>query len=166
MVEFALIAPVFFFLIFGLIEIAVMFIFMNTLDYGINETARRIRTGELQTAGADASDFKELLCGNLFDLLDCDDNLWVDVDRFDDFQAADASDNALPIDDDGNLIDDFDYDPGGPSEIVLVQAYYKWDLITPVLPELLNPALSNPLINLGDRSRLLRAAAVFRNEPY
>src|ERR1700761_8011540 len=71
-VEFALIAFPFFILIFGLIEVVMIFILTSTLDYGVMEAARRVRTGELQNSGQGLAEFKTAVCGELFNLLDCD----------------------------------------------------------------------------------------------
>jgi Flp pilus assembly protein TadG len=71
-VEFALIAFPFFVLIFGLIEVVMIFILSSTLDCGVMEAARRVRTGKLQSSAQRLAGFKAAVCGNLFNLLDCD----------------------------------------------------------------------------------------------
>ncbi len=157
MVEFALIAAPFFILIFGLIEIALIFLMTTTLDYGVTQASRQIRTGQIQERAGLESDFRALVCGNLFDLLACDKRLHIDVRRYDDFVSSNAGDK-LPLKPDGTLDDNFQYNPGGPSEIVLVQVYYEWSLVTPVL--------SSGLKNMSDSKRLLHSTAVFRNEPF
>ncbi len=156
-VEFALIAAPFFLLVFGLLEIALIFFMTTTLDYGVTQASRQIRTGELQSKAAVKSDFATLVCGNLFDLLDCSNRLHIDVQRYEDFVASNAGD-PLPLNEDGTLQDNFNYNPGGPSEIVLVQVYYEWSLITPIM--------SSALKNMNDGKRLLHSTAVFRNEPF
>lgn len=156
-VEFALVAAPFFILLFGLIEIALIFLMSTTLDYGVSQASREIRTGALQARSGVKSEFETLVCGNLLNLLDCGSRLHIDVQRYDDFVAS-VDGDGLPVDGDGNLINSFDFDPGGPNEIVLVQVYYEWSLITPVI--------SAGLSNMGDGKRLLHATAVFRNEPF
>lgn len=157
MVEFALIAAPFFILIFGLIEISLIFFMSTALEHGVSQASRQIRTGQMQAKAALKADFADEVCGNLFDLLDCGSRLHIDVSRYDDFVASDAGD-ALPLNNDGTLQNNFQYIPGGPNEIVLVQVYYEWDLITPVL--------SSALKNMSGGKRLLHATAVFRNEPF
>lgn len=156
-VEFALIAFPFFVLIFGLIEITMMFLLSTTLDYGVSEAARRIRTGEIQTSATatDATGFKELVCGNLFGLMDCDEKLFIDVKTYASFSNSDKS---LPLNEDGEMQDSFDFSMGGSSEIVMVRAYYQWEMLTPVL--------SAPLSNMTGGKRLLASTAVFKNEPF
>ena len=63
------------------------------------------------------------------------------------------------LDEDGNLdTEDFGFDPGGSNDIVVVRAFYEWDLMTPLL--------SAPLANLSGNRRLLQSTVVFRNEPF
>ena len=158
-VEFALIALPFFVLIFGLIELAILFLFSTTLDYGMAEASRRIRTGELQTQDdIDAADFKELLCGNLFGLMDCDDNLRIDVRVFASFNESMNSDDDVQ-DDDGEFDDtQLSFAMGSANDIVMVRVFYEYQLFTPVM--------SAPLTNMPDGRRLLTSSMVFRNEPF
>jgi Flp pilus assembly protein TadG len=156
-VEFALIALPFFVLTFGLIEIVLVFILSTTLDYGVQEAARRVRTGELQAAAGDMTKFKAAVCGELFALMDCDSKLSIDVRKLDSFAASDAV--SSPIDTDKNMKKtDFTFDPGKANDIVMVRVFYEWALVTPVI--------SAPLANLANGKRLIVSTATFRNEPF
>jgi Flp pilus assembly protein TadG len=155
-VEFALIAMPFFVMTFGMIEIIMIFIMNITLDYGVQEAARRVRTGELQNAGENLASFKTTVCGELHDLMDCDGKLTIDVRTFDSFTATELE---TPIDDEGEFKDDgMTFQPGAANQIVIVRAFYQWPLITPVI--------SAPLSNMSNGRRLLVATAAFRNEPF
>ena len=158
-VEFALIALPFFIMIFGLIEIAILFLFSTTLDHGMAEAARRIPTGELQTQGEiDASDFKEMVCGNLFGLMDCDDKLSVDVRVFASFHESD--DGAPEPQDEDDEFDDttLTLAMGSANDIVMVRVFYEYTLFTPVM--------SASLTNMPDGRHLMTSSMVFRNEPF
>jgi Flp pilus assembly protein TadG len=156
-VEFAMIAVPFFFLIFGLLEICVIFIMSSVLEHGLNEAARGIRTGQLQSAdGFDKDGFEDILCSEVFELFECKGKIQLDVKTYDSFAATG---NPSPIDDEGEMnTDDFEFDPGKANDIVVVRAFYAWDLMTPVL--------SAPLANLSNNRRLLQSTVVFRNEPF
>ena len=155
-VEFAMIAIPFFFLIFGLLEVCAIFIMTTVLEHGLNEASRSIRTGQAQQAGFGAVAFKNAVCAELFDLLDCEGNLTLDVQTFSDFGSTSYN---SPIDDDGNFTPDgFGFNPGGQNEIVVVRAFYEWKLFTPVM--------SAPLSNLNEGRRLLQSTIAFRNEPF
>jgi Flp pilus assembly protein TadG len=144
-------------LTFGLIEIVLVFILSTTLDYGVQEAARRVRTGELQASSGNLTAFKAAVCGELFALMDCETKLSLDVRKLDNFAAS--GDVASPIDTDGNVKKgDFGFDPGSANEIVMVRAFYEWELVTPVI--------SAPLANLSGNRRLIVSTATFRNEPF
>lgn len=156
-VEFALIATPFFFLIFGLLEVCVLFIMSAILDHGLIEASRSIRTGQLQEGGFTQVAFKTAICTELYDLMDCDSKLRLDVKTFDSFSLAT---NPNVIDPDTGEVNDsdFEFDPGDANDIVVVRAFYEWDLIIPIM--------SAPLANMSDSRRLLQATVVFRNEPF
>lgn len=157
-VEFALIATPFFFLIFGLLEVSMIFIISTTLEFGLNDAARTVRTGAFQNGSAPTiSTFRTAVCANLFALLECND-VQFDVRAFNNFNAGPPPD---PLDPGTGQVDtgSLTFQPGAPNQIVIARAYYEWDLITPLI--------SRPLANLPDgNSRLLRASIAFQNEPY
>lgn len=156
-VEFAMIAIPFFLLIFGLLEVCVIFIMSSVLEHGASEAARQIRTGQFQQAGFDAARFKTDVCAELFGLLSCDSRLQLDVQTFSNFAGTGNPD---PIDPDtGDLAtDSFGFVPGAQNDIIVVRVFYEWDLIIPVL--------SAPLANMSGNRRLLQATIAFRNEPF
>ncbi len=155
-VEFALIAAPLFFLIFGLLEICVLFIMSAILEHGISEASRQIRTGQLQDNGLGQVAFKNAICSELFDLLACDSKLRLDVKTFASF--ADSQDPGV-LDINGDLDDSgFEFSPGGANDIVVVRVFYEWNLLTPIL--------SAPLANMSGSRRLLQSTVAFRNEPF
>ncbi len=155
-VEFAMIAAPFFFLIFGLLEVCMIFIMATVMEHATSEAARPLRTGEAQEAAMTQEQFRQAVCAELFDLLDCDARLSIDVRTISDFASSPVG---APMDGDGNLEnDDFGFEPGGPNDIVAVRVFYEWDLITPIL--------SKPLQNMAGNKHLLMVSAVFRNEPF
>lgn len=154
-VEFAFVAGPFFFLIFGLLELSLVFIVSTTLEHGINEASRQIRTGSLQTANGTQQQFETAVCDELFGLLDCSQNLHIDVREFDSFGNTN---DPTPIDANGNFVPNFQFQPGTRDSIVVVRAFYEWELATPVL--------SAPLANLANGNLLLQASIAFRNEPF
>ena len=165
-VEFALIAVPFFFLLFGLLEIALIFIMGTVLEHAVSETARDIRTGTFQSetipTGKTAEEvFRERVCDRLMELMSCDSRLKIDVQAETSFGGSSTELKFKPPGDpDEGEIDDtgFGFEAGGSDEVVVVRAYYEWSLITPVL--------SKPLESLPNGRHLLSAVAVFRNEPF
>ncbi|MEQ8301194.1 MAG: pilus assembly protein [Hyphomonas sp.] len=155
-VEFAMVAIPFFLLVFGLLEVCLLFIVSTVLEHAVQEASRQIRTGQAQESGFNEQNFRTSVCDKFFGLLNCDDGLHIDVKAIDNFGAANLT---SPIDADGEFDDDgFEYDPGGPNDIVAVRVFYEWNLITPVL--------TAPLANMADSKYLVQGNAVFRNEPF
>jgi Flp pilus assembly protein TadG len=158
-VEFALVSVPLLVLTFGMLELAMVFMVGTTLDSATEAASRKIRTGEFQTSAAHANtDFKALVCGNMSWLTaQCPAAVSIDVRTFANFSTL-AGAHPLPA---------ATFDPtkvcfstGQPTDIVLVRAYFQWNLFTP----LLNNALEN--MGGGSGKRLLSSTTAFRNEPY
>lgn len=157
-VEFALVVLPFFLLMFGMAEISMIGFAQTSLNNAVSETSRQIRTGQAQMGGLGASEIREMLCEelNAFIVMECEGNLYLDVKRFDSFVTAGAT--ADPIQN-GQFTDPgFGYSPGAPSDIVVVRAYYRWEVITPMF----QPVFSN----VANGERVLVSTMMFRNEPY
>ena len=156
-VEFAFIAGPLLMLLFGILELALVFMMSTALEAATTDAARTIRTGEMQTSGAASKEgFAEAVCDRMSWLgPSCDDNLYVDVRTYNDFTSL-KDDPAQG----GNAFDENNtcWSPGGPADIVLVRTYYSWPIFTPLI--------SNALVNSGTDKRLLTAVDAFRNEPY
>lgn len=155
--EFALVAPLFLLLLFGIIAVGLVFAGNMTLENAIAQGARKIRTGEAQSQGFDAAKFKSEVCKFLTAPLSCG-GLKLDVRTFSSFGSSDLTN---PLDSSGNLKSEFNYQPGVGGQVVLVRAFYEWDLLA-VLPQAIRLSLSN----MQDGNRLLVATIAFRNEPF
>jgi Flp pilus assembly protein TadG len=159
-VEFALIAAPFLALMFGILELGMVFMVSTTLDNATDTAARQIRTGQVQTGGGTVATFKSTICDHMAWLgSSCDANLYLQVQTFPKFADVAVTDPSTQA-----ALDDMKTDPskyfvpGGPEDIVVVRAYYEWDLITPLL--------NDGLGNLPGGKRLIMSTATFRNEPY
>lgn len=161
-VEFSIVALPFFILLFGLIEISLIFMMSTMMDAGIGSAARSIRTGEFQNASEGLTEsemkdaFRARVCDAMVDLFDCRNKLFMDVRTVGQFSDVDPLD---PLDDDDEIDDSaLVFENSGREDIVVVRAYYKWDLIM--------PGLTAPMANLPGNSRLLQSTVVLRNEPF
>lgn len=155
-VEFALVAAPFFLLIFGLLEVCILFLISTIMEHAVSEASRQIRTGQAQTKGFNEQNFRASVCDKFMGILDCDARLHIDVKALSGFSAANID---MPIDEDGKFdADGFTYNPGGPNDIVAVRVFYEWSLMTPFM--------TAPLANMADSKFLVQANAVFRNEPF
>ena len=171
-VEFMLIAPLFFALLFAVIETALMFFASQILETVAQDSARAIKTGQAQsgaTCGGSpctAATFKTYVCSRIPAILTCN-NISVDVQNYPSFANITITN---PIDANGNLNSgNFGYNPGASSacsgnvscsnSIVKVALYYPWQLFVTGLGYNISGGMAN-------NQRLLSAVAVFRDEPY
>jgi Flp pilus assembly protein TadG len=152
-VEVALVLPPFILLTFGIIETAMLYFIATSLEGQVAAAGRQIRTGNVQAGGSPIDEFKNLLCGGLGGLIDCD-NVVLDVRNYPNWSNV-----TYPsfLDEDGNPSGNT-FSPGGPGNIVVVRVAYRWTILTPFLGEFFGDA--------GGQSKQLHSAAAFRNEPF
>lgn len=155
-IEFAIIAVPFFALLVAIIEVSLVFFGSFTLENAVDQTGRLIRTGQAQNAGMDAAAFKTAVCGKVYVLFNCDAGLKIEVQRFENFSGI-GNNLGSPLDN-GKLKENYPFDMGNGGDVVVVRAFYVWDLLAKL------PAIG--LGNMSDGSRLLIAATTFRNEPF
>ncbi len=169
--EFAMVAPVFFLLLMGTIEVGVMFFAQSALQNAVNDAARLVRTGQsacfTTNAGScvpmTADQFRTQVCNEVSALLH---NCAVDASGNSDLQfdvtaypsGFTGVTNSSPLSSGKNLPTLTVFNTGNACDVVLVRAFYRWPVFTPVLGML--------LANMSGNNHLLATAAAFRNEPY
>ena len=147
MVEFAIVALPFFLLLLGAFDIGLYYWGTQELENATAYGARLVRTGQVQAAGINQAQLKAAICGKTVVLVGCASRLRIDV------RSAQSLANITPpspLDISGALKSDTDfvYSPGAASDVVLVSAFFNWQL-------LLKPS-----------DYILRASTVTRNEPF
>jgi Flp pilus assembly protein TadG len=155
LIEFSLVALPFVALIFAILETALMFFASQVLDTAVGQTARLIRTGQAQQQKLDIDKFKADVCNQIMLLFACDTDLKITVKKFSTFGAIELD---TPVDEDGNLKVDEEYDAGHGGDIVVVRAYYEWPTFVRVL--------GNDLADMPNGKHLLISTVAFRNEPF
>jgi len=165
-VEFALVAPMFFALLFAIIETALMFFAGQVLETITQNSARVVLTGQAQSGSVTAcavsgvaapctqTTFKSYVCAQIPALFDCN-SLYVDVTSFSSFSAV-----TLPTHLDGacNFDTNMNYSAGNAGDIVVVRLFYQWPLFVTGLGYNIGCGSTN--------KRLLVATVAFKNEPY
>lgn len=155
-VEFALIAPIFFVFLMGIMEVGIMFLAQFALQNATNDAARMIRTGQVALSGLTQAQFRQQICNHVSPFLQCDSHLQIDVETYANFSAAGFS---SPLQADGTLNPNLNnFNPGTVCSIVLVRTMYIWPVVTPLLTPF--------LVNMSGGNHLISATAAFRNEPY
>ena len=156
-VEFGLVMLPFFAVMFAIMETALVFFAGQTLETAAADASRLIMTGQAQnhSPALTKDTFKDAVCARIYGLFNCASGVYVDVRQYADFASVSM---ASPLDANGNLVNNFVYQPGGPGDIVVVRLFYQW----PITISLLGLNLSN----MSGHNRLLVATAAFKNEPY
>jgi Flp pilus assembly protein TadG len=161
--EFALVAAPFLALLVALFETALVFFAGRVLDEVTEEASRYILTGQAQQSSMTQSQFANYVCTSadtatlVSALFNCN-NLMVNVQNYTDFASASTSSPTLTFNTNGTVSNTWNFSPGSPGSIVVVQLMYQWPII-------LGPLGFN-LSNLTNGNRLLVSTAVFKSEPY
>lgn len=152
--EFAIVFMPFLLLVFGLIELGLVFLVSLLLENAIIDVGRTIRTGEVQTTGGNAATFKAAVCNKIGPIgsMSCDSALKLDVRTYADYSASNST-----ASDTSTVPTSLQFAPGSSGSIVLIRAYYTWPLVTPLL---------QTGLQTSNGQRIIYAATAFTNEPY
>lgn len=160
--EFALIATPFLMFVMALVGAALYFFVSNSLEKGMDQTSRLIRTGEAVTQKMTVDGFKNQICKGAGNWINCDKlQIWAQ-------HWSDWSDPALAphkcVDDNNTIIQNTDGGAqiatysGGASDVVIVTTCYQWDFASKI-----------PFLHLGNMQNgalMMQSSTAFRTEPY
>jgi hypothetical protein len=178
-IEFAFVAPIFFALMLGILEIGVMTFAQFALQNSVTDAGRLIRTGQAQSAntssgptcvgGSDTHNYGtgasgqqnwfqgQICCGVSPLITDCP-ALQVTVTS----STGGFANNGF-----GALGAAGTYAPGAACDVVLVRASYVWTIWFPGLKQLIDPSSSaNYLVDSPNNGHMLTGTTAFRNEPF
>lgn len=160
-VEFALVAIPFFMFIMALVGCAFYFFISNSIERGMDQTTRLIRTGAAVKNKMTVDQFKQGICDGAGAWVDCN-QIHIRVDRYTGWDQVDGTGPCADSDQSNsgpvvgtNLIAIYS---GTASDVVVVTTCYMW-----------KSASMLPLFKLGnmsDGSMTLRSTTAFRSEPY
>jgi Flp pilus assembly protein TadG len=128
MVEFLLTAPAFFMLLIGIVQVGILGMVSADFNAALSGASRQIRTGQAD-GPTSAAEFKQRICARMTDdTASCMSRLAVDVRAMGRFSEA-----AGVVGSDGHddLTSDGGFNPGGPQQVVVVTATYKWPMAVP-----------------------------------
>jgi Flp pilus assembly pilin Flp len=153
-VEFALVAPVFFALLFAIIETAMVFFAGQVLETGVQDSGRLLYISK----SVSQVEFKQDFCNRVGALFPCDSlDLCLDVRRYAPGTVITLND---PIDAGGNYVPNCVWQDPLPNYTMVVRAFYPWPLfVTGLGYNIANLKSSGSAIG---NSRLLAATAAFR----
>lgn len=168
-VEFAILGLPFAALLFGIIEISVVFILTTNTEHALSEVSRDIRTGEFQGSSGDAAQLKTDICAAMSGLGNCS-KLRVDVvkaatGKFTELSLPEspppctgtpaeiqACQDALPV------LPADTYAVTNGEDVVIVRVQYVHQLTI--------PSTITGLSNGTGNTRIITATTAFRNEPF
>jgi Flp pilus assembly protein TadG len=155
--EFAIVAAPFIALILATMQTALAFFAGQVLESAVADSSREIMTGSAQNAGMTQSGFATAVCGKVQALFNCS-RLMIDVQTASSFAAANTALPTLTFNGQGNVTNNWSFQPGNPGDIVVMRVMYQW-------PVFLGP-LGLSLSNESNGNLLLMATATFKNEPF
>jgi hypothetical protein len=143
MIEFALLAPVFFMLVAGLVEFVLYEYKCYAVNHVVYEASRRLLTGEVQTVTPKDGNgvplepegkalFKTDICNAAGALIDCEQ---VDFDVRH-FTTIGGIQYTTPTFNSAGHATNFRYLPGAQNEYTVVQATYPHTFVTPFMAKL------------------------------
>jgi TadE-like protein len=179
-IEFAAVAAPFFMFVFGIIGISMHYFVMNSIEKGMDQASRLIRTGQAQTNDYTVGEFKNYLCnkansrssldanGDAVDLktdlgdghIKCGD-LEIFLQKRADWQGV-QPEPCVNVDGTKRVNSTNESDPlathaGTESDVVLVTACYEWQFTKKI------PFLK---FDTADNAMVMQSATAFRTEPY
>jgi len=171
-IEFGMVAISFFMFVFGLIAVSTYIFIMTSIEKGMDQASRLIRTGQAQSQESPMTvgEFKKTICRKANSKADSDtsDSAWVKCNNLQIFVQTYASwadvvptsclNNNQVVVNTASDTDPIAAYSGEANAIVLITACYRWKLAGKI-----------PYINLGqmsDGSMMMQSATAFRTEPY
>ncbi len=140
-------------LLFAIVETALLLFTNQALDTALQDTSRKIMTGEAQNSGMTAAQFKNAVCA-IATFNNCSSALYVDVKSY----TSTAPVPTLPITNGVFDPSQFTFNPGCPNQIVVARVAMQY----PVYSTLFGAGLQQ----LSNGERVMMSTVSFRNEPY
>lgn len=162
-VEFALVVIPFLMFVFGLVACALYFFVSNSIEKGMDQTSRLIRTGEAVNQNMTVDQFKQQICQGAGGWINCS-KLQVWAQHWSDWSASDLAphqcvdQNNTAIQNTADGSQPIATYTGTASDIVIVTACYEWDFASKV------PFFS--LANMQNGAMMMQSSTAFRTEPY
>lgn len=148
-IEFGILAVPFLFVMFATVETGLAFMAQLTLDGGVENVSRLVRTGQLDAEQLKPETFRKLVCEKVDVFLSCE-KLTIDLRSYASFEDVDLT---QPSEDKANSTST---QPGSAKTIMALRVYYPWTSVTDVLK----------LMASESKTITLASVTAFRTEPY
>ena len=156
-VEFALVAAPFLAFLIATLQTGIVYVCDSALEIATEKAARLVLTGTVQGQALTQQQFLSTVCSKLPSILYCA-NVMIDAQVYSSFSGANTSTPTITYNPNGTVSNQWNYNLGGPGDIVVLRVIY-------LLPVVGGP-LNFTLANAAGGKHLSMATAVFKNEPY
>ncbi|HEY8618419.1 TadE/TadG family type IV pilus assembly protein [Phenylobacterium sp.] len=154
LVEFAIVAPVFLVMLLGTLEVGVLGMMSGNFHGAVLSASRQIRTGQ-SDGPRTANAFRTLICARMADgPKNCNERLRINVQAMNRFANAAGQMGSDP----GSATAREAFDAGGPEQVVLVTATYRWPVVMPFV--------EGAFQRVDGTHVLIVSRFAFKNEPY
>ncbi|NHK28053.1 pilus assembly protein [Parvularcula flava] len=166
-IEFAILAPLFFAILFSGFEAGMMYLKIGMVDHGVSEISRQIYTGKAK--GKSAEDVMDIFCDSVHTVIKCDGNVTLEIRKLSGYSSFDPG--AATCVNTGEDLKDEDkpaYANTAGGDIVYIRVCVNTSLLVPGLKNmtfyLTNVGLQLPESAPGKYE--LTSSTVIRNEPF
>jgi Flp pilus assembly protein TadG len=156
-VEFALIAPVFFGLLIAIFETTLFLFAQANLQSAAMQAGRLFMTGQAQNSNMTVSQFKSAVCPMIQTMFNCN-SLIVVVQSSSSSSGSTSAPQLYNAQGQANNQSSFAYSPGNPGDVMIVQLVYPWSVV--------GGPLGFTLSNLPNNASEMMGVTAFRVEPY
>jgi Flp pilus assembly protein TadG len=112
-------------LIVALIQTFLVFFAKELLESVVQRSSRLILTGQVRSQQMKQDDFKQAVCNQVAILFTCD-GLMVDVQVANTWSSANTSVPTLTFKPDGEVANNWQFNPGNTGDVVVVRVMYQW----------------------------------------
>jgi len=166
-IEFAILAPLFFGVLFSGFEAGMMYLKIGMVDHGVSEISRQIYTGKAK--GKSSDEVLAIFCNSVDTVISCDGNVTLEIRKLSGYSDFDpGAPTCVNTGEDLGEDDKPAYDRTYGGDIVYIRVCVSTNLLVPGLKNmtfsLINAALQLPESAPGKYE--LTASTVIRNEPY
>lgn len=166
-IEFGLVALPFFAMMFAMMTIGLHYFTYYSLEKGVVDAARLMRTGEAQKAGLNLDDFRKLVCDHAGGFITCDSHLVIHIKSSETFAGlappASCVTNGALSPATGAGSDALTSKSGEDDIAVQVTACYEWEMGADLWQTIWSLVSPDPVVQ---GKTILSATTAFRSEPY
>lgn len=155
-IEFSILAPLFFALLFSLFELSLIFLRGASLDNALSASSRLIYTGQAPTQ----DQLEQAICDRVLFMSNCKENITVEISVVSNFLVPPENDLACRNSDNASFSPAVRYDTVGSAQI----AFMRVCLSTPIIAPGIGLGLSLPKTDT-DRFQIVSSTA-FLSEPF